>query len=84
MSHTVVHRLFLPFVYSHYPSLIWLMTHKRVDIKAERRGRMRQHCLLLTIKEGLRRGSDPVSFDYLLHSVVVKRHFLIEDKLFKV
>ena len=50
ISSTVVHWLLLPFVNSHHTRLIWLMTHKRVDIKAERRGGMRQNCLFLALK----------------------------------
>ena len=39
--YAVVYRLLLPFVNSHSAILIWLVTHKRINIKAERRRGMR-------------------------------------------
>jgi hypothetical protein len=42
---------------------------------------MRKYCRFLPLKKWLRGGSDSMSFDYLLHSFVVKGHLLIKDKL---
>jgi len=50
MPNTVVHRLLLPFVNSHHSRLVWLMTHKWINIKAKWRGGMREYNLFFPIK----------------------------------